>query len=376
MLFTRFVLFSSDWNIHESSMRQKYFSIFFVIILFINCYSGRSIFRPEDPTVPEISTRWEGDDKNYYFKDSHLEHQAIFEKFDYDYFISRLLPFDKIKFRNNSKKYVEGKKLDQLTQELVDELYQNKKTFKNFVILKKKDFNFRTISGNLVLKYKDYPFVLKLFIETPESFTSPFSKGWQPACFFLMSGGINRYLCGFTRIKNLEVIEKRIREHPYWSKKIDFPRKWFWLPKNISWFELTCKNMGTQNTALKLPSIYGIIADSVGLKKGKNNTSNKKNSELLNSIIKDPQFSLKLSYYLKNRLDPHSDNFIVDEENKIVIVDTEHFPSMVGLTEPVFFQSYSHWYIYLSYKCFKDKFLRSKKARRDLLKNPSPIMKL
>lgn len=359
------------------------FLFIYINLLSTQIYSGRSIFRPPDPLIPEIITNWEGEKKTYHFKDYHLEEQAIFDKFDHKYFMDNLLPLGKIHFRNNPSKWVKGKELQVITENFLDELYQGKTKFKDFEILKNKDFNSRIISGTIILKYKKYPFVLKLFIETPESFTSPFSKGWQPAFFFLMSGGINRYICGFTRLKNLEEIKAKIKDHPYWSKIIDTPRKWFWLPRNESWFEVSSKNIGSGTRSIKLPAIYGIITDSIESQKKEKVKKRSKNKNKFarytpeNITEKDPKFALKLSYYLENRLDPHSDNFIIEKgTSKVVIIDTEHFPSMVGLTKPIEFKNYAHWYLYLSFKCIKDKFFRHKKFRRDLQKNPSPIMKL
>ena len=42
-------------------------------------------------------------------------------------------------------------------------LYNHKKTFTDFTVIKDNDFNYKLISGDLVLKYKDYPFVHKTF---------------------------------------------------------------------------------------------------------------------------------------------------------------------------------------------------------------------
>lgn len=78
------------------------------------------------------------------------------------------------------------------------------------------------------------------------------------------------------------------------------------------------------------------------------------------------KFALNFSYKLENRLDPHIDNFMIEKDTgKIVIIDTEHFPSMVGLKEVTHFKSYAQWYMKLAAKGVRDSFFRHKKLRRD-----------
>lgn len=336
------------------------------IIAIASIKSKRSIYRPEDPLMPEIITKWSDDCQEYHLKNSHLEEHALFTKFDHDYFMEHLLPKEFIYYRNNQDKSVLGSELDKLIEHLLTELNEHKTKFKHFKVLKNQDFNHKTISGLLIVKFKKYPFVLKLFIETPETFVKPFSKGWQPCCFFLMGGGINRYLSGFTRIKNLEAIKNQISNHPEWSDKLDVPRKWFWIPAQNRWFELHSKNIGKEDRCLKLPSIYGIIADAI---------NTRKNFSLLNK--ENRKLALELSFFLGSRIDPHIDNFMLEiETGKLIIVDTEHFPTMVGLKKPIYFRNYTSWYTQLSWKFFKDKFCRYKKLRRENQYNSVPELSI
>lgn len=339
--------------------------IFIYLFLTGTAYSGRSIFRPQDPLIPEMITSWEGEKKTHHFKESHLEETPIFMKFDYDYFMANLLPMGPIKYRVDKSKSVLGKTLDNLANNLVNELYEHKRVFTDFTVLKANDFNYKIISGDLVLKYKNYPFVLKLFIETPESFVKPFSKGWQPAAFFLMSGGINRYLSGFTRIKNRDITQKKINAHPYWStKNLDFPRKWHGLYKNQTWFILRGKNIGQHQRKVKLPSIYWIICDEIEEDKTKDI-----------SIEEYPTFALDLSNSLDNGLDPHPGNILIEQKTgKLVIIDTEHFPSMVGLKQRIEFTSYTHWYYTLSSMALDAQLFRHKYFRRSMQRNPSQVL--
>ena len=182
-----------------------------------------------------------------------------------------------------------------------------------------------------------------------------------PKFFFRMGGGINRHLSGFTRVKNLEAIRKKIEEDPYWKSIIDTPRKWFFLPRNPRWIELRSKNIGNSGELVtEIPAIYGIVADFI-----ENDTT----FTLFNA--QDRAIALKFANYLENRVDAHVDNFMVEKSTgKIVLIDTEHFPTMVGLKDPIVYNNYPTWYAKLSGKCVKDIFLRSKKARRELQTNP------
>jgi len=49
---------------------------------------------------------------------------------------------------------------------------------------------------------------------------------------------------------------------------------------------------------------------------------------------------------------------------KIVLIDTEHFPTMVGLERTGTCQDYLSWYLDLSWKMVKDSFGRTKKIRK------------
>lgn len=344
---------------------RKFIYIFFLTNNYLVLFS-RSLHRPIDTAMPEIITRWVDEKKTYHLRSYHLEYQPLFTKFEKEYFFSHLLPKEEISFRNDKNQKVSGEILSDLIEDLLSQVYRHKTKFKNFKILKNKDFNIKTVSGLLILKFKDYPFVVKLFIETPQTFVNPFSKGWQPSIFFVMGGGINRYLSGFTRVKNLEAIKEKLKSNPALAQKIDTPRKWFWVPKDPKWFEICGKNIGPKDSCALLPSVYAIVADAI---------NGAKNFSLLNK--ENRQFALEISNYLDNRLDPHIDNFMLEKETgKAVLVDTEHFPTMVGLTEHGKYKNYLNWYSTLSFKCFQDKFCRSKKYRRDLQKNPHKFLEL
>lgn len=350
----------------KNSRRIMYSALLIILYSFcfyFPCSSQRSILRPRNTTQPTIATHWVDDTTKYELKSDFLEAQALFNKFDKEYFMARLLPQEEIAYRNQEKKATGGK-LRELIEELLQEIYQHKKKFKNFTILKSKDFNYRTTSGLLILKFNDHPFVIKLFMETPESFVQPFSKGWQPGCFFVMGGGINRYLSGFTRIKNLEEIRKHIATDSTWSKKLDTPRKWFWIPDQCRWFQLQSHALGTQDYSATLPAVYAIIADEIKSDK-KFNIFNREHRK----------FALSLCHFLGNRIDPHIDNFMKEEGTGLTLIaDTEHFPTMIGLRKELHFSSYGSWYAQLTAKCVQDCFFRNKRVRRNLQINPEKIL--
>ena len=66
----------------------------------------------------------------------------------------------------------------------------------------------------------------------------------EPGFFFVMGGGTMRHLIGFTRIKNMEELTGMIQQDPFWSKIVEFPGKWYWLPKDPHWLVVEGKNMG------------------------------------------------------------------------------------------------------------------------------------
>ncbi len=322
---------------------------------------GRSLLRTPDPCLPEITTRWTDATKTYTLKDNYLELHPLFSKFDKEYFMDHLLPDDNIPFRRAPEKSVAGTELKKQIEVLLKELRAHKKQFKHFKTLKSDDYNFRTVSGLIILKFKDYPFVLKMFIKTPETFVKPFSEGIIPRYFFRMGGGITRHLAGFTRVKNLEELRKKIDESEYWQERIDTPRKWFLLPENPRWIELKGKHIGTSPEEItELPAVYGSVADEI---------QTNKYFILVNKA--DRQASLDFAHYVGNRIDAHIDNFMIEKGSlKMVLVDTEHFPTMVGLKEPIIYTNYTEWYMQLSLKCLKDNFCRTKKYRKALQTNP------
>lgn len=373
---------------------------------------ARSIYRPLDEDIPMITTRWLSPEehstcnahtmsasltsasglsdaqsnaqtstkshpdsrtaektsessKTYSLKSWYLSESALFKTFDKKLFFERFLPQSEINYRYEQKS-VPGSTLDTLINELVEEIVQStkpRKEYRNFVVLKNRDFNHRTHSGLIVLKFKNYPFVVKLFMETPQTFVRPYSKGFQPSCFFILGKGINRYLAGFTRIKNQDFIRTQINNDPELMSTVDMPRKWFWQPANNRWFELKGTNIGpTKDHVLQLPSIYALVCDKI---------DGERTLDFFNKD--DRELGMSLTHKFNNRLDPHIDNFIIEKDTKkIIIIDTEHFASIVGLREPQTFDNYLSWYTKLASKFLSDALWTNKKERIQEQLNPIP----
>ncbi|OQA35613.1 MAG: hypothetical protein BWY54_00535 [Candidatus Dependentiae bacterium ADurb.Bin331] len=344
---------------------MRYFSflmyIHFVFLCsFLCCISvhGRSPFRTPEPHLPVLLTNWSNETKKYELASSYLQEGPLFHLYDPVHFKQHLLPTTNIAFRYDPEQSVNGTELANLIETLLVEIKNKKqKKFKHFKVIKKRDFNFKKQTGFLVLKFRNYPFVLKLFITSPEQFLKPFDYGFESCCFFIMGGGVNRYLSGFTRIKNLERLKEYIAKNEDWRPKIDFPRKWFWIPRNNRSFTITGFNIGTIGTThqIELPSAYALVCDEINIGHTFSLTC-KENRDT----------ALELSNFLQQQIDPHINNFVIDKINKkIVLIDTEHFPTMVGLEQPTNCTNYLTWYLDLSWKMFQDSFCRTKRTRRE-----------
>jgi hypothetical protein len=327
---------------------------FFLLILTLNgCLISRSPFRKKDKNLPTITIQWKGSKKSI-SRGNWAYQELLFTIFNHDYFYDHLFPEDHA--------------LNKIIEKLLKEIKKQKKEYKDFEILKDKNFNYKEQCGLLILKFKDHPFVLKLFIETPKTFIDPYCKGSDNQFFFYMSGGMNRHLAGLTRVRNLELIKEEIDRHDRWKDSIITPRKWYWLPKKQRWMEIKGHNIGNEKEMYTLmPSVYAIVADELDTKEDAPLLSLQKRSELVMQLCMDLQLFV----------DPHGDNFIVKHTKEadkytISIVDTEHFPSLVGLKEQPFFNNHLEYYVYLGAKYFQDAFLQTKFDRIEAQNYISP----
>jgi len=328
-----------------------------IIILFQGAkLNSRSIHRKIDSSLAKISAKWSGELQEHTFIDSHIRELPIFKTYNENYFKSKILPKGKISFKYESEKFVESVKLDRIIENFLQEIQNKKNKFKDFVPLKRRDFNKFTNCGLNVMKFKNYPFVLKIFTETPESLTDPYSKAFQERGVFVLGGSL-RHVMGFTRVRNIDLIKEKIEKDPYWSKRIDLPRKWFWLPKNPKYIEISGLNIGNKKKQkIIIPATYGIICDEI-------------RSDIKNNSPYKQEF-LNLCTFLDYTLDANPKNFKIDANGTMVIIDTEHFTTLIGIQKKIkHFYSYVDWYLTIASKYIKENFMSPKNYRYERQNN-------
>lgn len=350
----------------HAAQRRCIIFLFFILLSVEQSILTRSIHRTVEK-MPSIEAFWSDEPLGKHFSLSKpwLEEWAIFGRYDPLSLEQHKLP-KTISYRHDPQKEVSRDILCTQIEALIKEILENKEKkshFTHFKVLKDSDFNYVHGSGVLIAKFIDYPFVIKLFRETPETFTSPYSKGFVPSTFSIMGNGINRFLAGFTRPKNLDAINKKIAESPRWAGKVSTPRKWYWTPTNVRNFTVIGHNLGTQETkSITYPSIYCIICDEM--------------HSIRELSLKNPEdraLALELSNFIGNRIDPHICNFMIEKETgNIAFVDTEHFASIVGLDEPLTFKNYTHYFMSLAEKCLSDAFFTSRRTRLEHQKRIIP----
>lgn len=351
----------------RNSYAKKAVIAFCIFFTFASVISARSPFRKKDKDEPTITIRWKGAKKgisrtNWAYK------KSLFTTFNHDYFYSHLFPQHYVTKNNSCQDKIDCRILNKAIDNLMREIKKQKKEYTDFIILKDKNFNRKERCGLLILKFKNYPFVFKLFMETPQTFIDPYCKGPDNQFFFYMSGGMNRHIAGLTRVRNLELVQQQVENHPRWKDKIITPRKWYWLPKKPRWMQIDGHNIGTEkDVSTLMPSTYAIIADVLDTQEDAPALSLQKRSELVMQLCMDLQLFV----------DPHGDNFVVkynqiSNDYTISIVDTEHFPSLVGLKEQPFFTNHLEYYVYLGAKYFQDAFLQTKFDRKEAQNCVSP----
>ncbi len=344
---------------------KKRLVILFSIVQFSSILVGRSIHRAPNPTIPYITVTASNQDyvekwtkshkkpKINKFQNKFLRLKTLKKPFENSNLKKHTLPSGSIKYRKTDAT-VHGNTLKEQNEIVLQEILQGEKSFTHFTTLADDDFNYTNNSGFIVLKYKDYPFVLKLFIEHPHTFIDPLNKGFKASCLFVLNGNM-RHLSGFTRIHNLEAARKALSKDPEYRYYLDFPRKWYWIPEaqpylTIDWHDQHHHHYET----IKLPGIYGIVCDYI-------ETDKKIQQQEMHTLR---QISVDVGNYLHNIIDSHVDNFVPEKNsNKIVIIDTEHFPTMVGLDKEMSANGYIQWHLELTGKYLKTAYLRPKQKR-------------
>lgn len=334
-----------------------YLHYYIVTILFhlFFALNARSIYRINKSPIPMISIYNNEKKLCTTISDSHLEIYPQFT-FTIDALKKYTIP-NLISYANNKSRLVSKKRIDYLIETFIKELNNGKRdNFAHFTVLKSKNFNFHYNCGLLVLKCKNHPFIVKLFIEHPETYFDYNCKGIESTGFFFMGGGANRHISGMSRLLNIDLIKRKLDHSKQWKKIIKFPRKWLWLPKDSHFMYLIGKNLGNKKIiANKIPEIFAIIADEINC------------NETLEISLTEKQ---KIIFEICNEfssIDAHYVNFIFkkkdDQSFTVTIIDTEHFPTMVGFKKKQSFNNYWEWYIHLSMHCMKKMLFRTKKDR-------------
>jgi hypothetical protein len=342
---------------------KKYDYIVFISLLVLSGCSGtyrisRSSFRTYKNKLPEISVTIDQNNILSGCISSHYARSPIFSVFDEDYFLHHQLPTI-ISSRTPTDIPIHKDIIEQKMLNLLDEVHAHKNTFKDFILIQRKNFNRKKVCGLLVLKFKQYPFIVKLFIETPKTFINFYCKGLEPITFFFMAHGSNRHCAGLTRITNLEYIKHKLSLLPHWNGRIHLPRKWFWKPPNVPYITITGSHIYETQPIIstRIPSIYAVIADYIDIPNG-HIAHHKTEKRIIMDLCRD----------LDMVIDPHITNFIVHTDadtnlDHITILDTEHFPSMVGNTNIHAYTNYTHWYLHLITKYMHDTFGKLKNER-------------
>lgn len=345
----------------------------YLIVCSSTLLQARSIHRMQNQsTTPYIEVYWRDDPpkKKHRLYSNNLEDWAIFGRCDLCYLMAHQLP-ELITYRYEPEKTISRSTLNKEIEEFVRLLLKEvsrQRTIGHFKILKDNDFNFKRHCGVIIAKHLTFPIVIKVFRETPDTLVKPFSKGFIPSLFFNLAGGGTRYFMGFTRIKNLEEINAKIASDPRWKDRLTGPRKWFWIPQDGEWFTVVGHNLGTEEIKqADYPSLYCIVCDEIkGLR------------PLTISNSEDRALALDLANFIGNRIDPNISNYMIEiNTQKIAFIDTEHFASLVGLSEEVTFESYVTWYTKLANHYFEKVLFRTKKERlADQRKPLSPTLQL
>lgn len=327
-------------------MLKNYKYIHVLLVLSLCVYQTPSeAIKDKLVQTPEISTYWVGAQEIYSLKAAYLKEAPIFHSFDKEYFDRHLLPSEPIAYRNDQTKMLNTQQLSEEIDGVIQELKDGKKEFTNFTVLKDREFNQAEFAGLIVLKCNNYPFVVKIFAENPYSFLHPEHKGFRHGCMAKMTGGLNRYLAGFSRISNLEFAKNLISSIDTLPVEIDFPRKWFWQPKNNRWFEVSGANfLQEPNLITQLPEVYAIVADEIVCHKR------------LSQIRKTHGRTIfKLCQEFKFHIDPNLKNFRLEHgTNKLVLIDTEHFPTVLGFKGEITADNYLSLHIKMGLKAIYD----------------------
>lgn len=338
-------------------------STLYLLLFVFNLLEGRNPRRPEDNTIPTITVSsdnfayaqtWASikspynPKKTYQLQHNSLRIRPIKQGFNQTYFQEHMLPLDTIEFRNNCGA-VSGAILSNLAQEFLEEIKVGQRKFTHFTILKDKDFNYNSLSGLIVAKFNNYPFVIKISIEHPHTIVQPLSRSFEAYGMFIIGGNL-RHLTNFTRIPNLKRIAAMLSYNPFYLRCLDYPRKWYWKPEKNYNLNITWNCNGYQETII-LPSVYATISDFI-------------ETEPFQPQADLNRLSMKVATDTGFLIDPHSGNIVIEKgTHNYILLDTEDFRMMVGLDRSMKAKKYIGWYIELITNSLKTVLFRTKQER-------------
>lgn len=316
-------------------------------IIFIK--ADRSIFRPLDIHCPAVYCSWQHDTKVHCSRDWNWRASSLFDMYEDTYVTQHLLPAMHIPATTPHGKPIDGWQLHQELNQLVTSIQAGNPDLNKYKVLKDAGFNFHNKTGLLVLKSKEQPVVIKLSLESPQTFTKPYNRGFELCAIFMISGS-TPHMLGFTRLPTAERIYKKVRNTP-WESRITIPRKWYWKPENQPTLTIRTENIGkTKERSLQVPSVYAIICDAI---------------EHEESAKIPMQDFLQLCTDTAYIFDPHLKNGIIERgTGKIALIDTEDGQAKMGFYEPVQrAKNYIQWYAWLTCRAVRRKFATLKPER-------------
>ena len=240
--------------------------------------------------------------------------------------------------------------LDQKINAIITAVMEDSRPLPGCTILRDSNFNYKTKCGLLIVKLDTYPFVVKLFRETAESFVQPLTKGLEPASSFFMAGGSNRHITGLSRLPNREYLLSVIEANPHWREIVQMPRKWYWVPEPIAWLTIDGYHFKSETPLhTKIPALYAVVADYIELPTHASVVPHNEQEKIV----------MDLCCTCNLHLDPHLKNFIVYQTDgaphpTIAIVDTEDHQCMTGLNGAMTCSNYIAWYLMLGTKFLCD----------------------
>ena len=81
--------------------------------------------------------------------------------------------------------------------------------------------------------------------------------------------------------------------------------------------------------------------------------------------------TVAISQFVGIGVDPHINNFMIEKgTNKIVIIDTEHFPTLIGIKDDFQINDFITYYSGLFFRFMRKKLTYDKKSRLELQTRP------